>query len=77
LSGGKDIWQHEGVSEGVSEGVNVLFLIIKENPGQRVPFLTEKMQKSGKTIERWLKKLKVLGKIEFKGNSKTGGYFAI
>jgi len=28
-----------------------------------------------KTIERWLKKLKDEGKIEFKGSSKTGGYY--
>ena len=80
LAGGNNTRQHEGVSEGVvegvGEGVKDLFLIIKENPGQRVPFLSKKIQKPGKTIERWLRSLKGSGKIVFKGNSRTGGYFA-
>ncbi|MDP2856290.1 MAG: ATP-binding protein [bacterium] len=65
------------INEGVNEGVNELFLIIKENPGQRVPFLAQKINTPGKTVERWLKTLKDKDKIEFKGNSKTGGYFVV
>ena len=68
---------NEGVNEGVTEGVNELFFIIKENPGKRVPFLAEKINSPGKTIERWLKILKEEGKIKFTGNSKTGGYFVV
>lgn len=67
---------NEGVSEGVNEGVNELLLVIMENPGQRVPVLAEKIQRPIKTTERWIKKLKMIDKIEFKGNSKTGGYYS-
>ncbi len=65
----------EGVSEGLNEGVNFLLAIIKEYPGLRVPSLAEKVPTSSKNIERWLKQLKETKRIEFRGASKTGGYF--
>ncbi len=33
------------------------------------------MSTSVKNIERWLKQLRDMGKIEFRGAPKTGGYF--
>ncbi len=65
----------EGVIEGLSEGVNSLLAIIKQYPGLRVPSLAEKVPTSTKNIERWLKQLKETKRIEFRGASKTGGYF--
>jgi len=33
------------------------------------------MNKPAKTIERWIKKLREKGKIEFRGSKKAGGYY--
>ena len=65
----------EGVSEGVSEGVNDLLFYITNNPGERIPEISKKTGVPAKTLERWIRVLKELGKIEFRGSSKTGGYF--
>lgn len=65
----------EGVSGGVSEGVNLLKEYIQKNPGKRVPLLAKTLGSPAKTIERWLKQLKDKGKIEFKGSPKKGGYW--
>ena len=63
-----------GKSEGVSEGVKLLVDYIRNNPGQRVPAISQAINISPKTLERWLKQLKGEGKIIFKGSAKTGGY---
>ena len=65
----------EGVSEGVSEGVNKIHELIKIYPGNRTPFFAKKLSTSVKNIERWVKELKLIDKIEFKGTPKTGGYY--
>jgi len=41
----------------------------------RSTFFAEELQTSVKNIERWLKQLKDEDKIEFIGDSKTGGYY--
>jgi ATP-dependent DNA helicase RecG len=66
----------EGVSEGVSEGVISLFEYIGNNPGQRVPAISQALNIPSKTLERWLKKLKNEGKIRYEGSAKSGGYWA-
>ena len=63
------------VSEGVSEGVNLLMEYIKKNQKKRVPQLAKAIGIPPKTVERWVKQLKEEGKIEFKGSSKKGGYW--
>ena len=65
----------EKVNEGVNEGVNKLYEIIKIYPGNRTPFFSKKISTSTKNIERWIKELKLIDKIEFKGTPKTGGYY--
>lgn len=65
----------EGANEGVGEGVNGLYLLIKKNEGNRVPFFAKVLNTSEKNIERWLKQLKQDKKIEFRGAPKTGGYY--
>jgi ATP-dependent DNA helicase RecG len=69
------LFKGKGVNEGVNEGVNGLYTLIEQNPGQRTPFFIEKMKAPGKTIERWIKQLKNEKKIEFRGASKSGGYY--
>ena len=62
--------------EGVNEGVNTLYELIKNKPNNRSTFFAQSMNTSVKNIERWLKQLKEEDKIEFRGVPKTGGYFA-
>ncbi len=59
----------------VNGGVNLLFDCIKNNPWKRVIYFEKELNLTRRTIERWLNKLKEDGKIEFRGSSKTGGYF--
>jgi ATP-dependent DNA helicase RecG len=60
-----------------SEGVNKLFKVIEENPGKRVPHYALVLNIPEKTIERWIKEQRENNKIEFRGASKTGGYFSV
>lgn len=66
---------NEGASEGVSEGVNRLLKLIKDNPGRRKPYFASSMNVPAKTIERWLKHVRESQKVEFRGATKTGGYY--
>lgn len=67
--------EDDGVNEGVNEGVNALYEIIVRQPGCRANALAKSAGKSVQTVERYLKVLKDLGKIEFRGAPKTGGYY--
>jgi ATP-dependent DNA helicase RecG len=67
----------EGVNEGVSEGLNRLLGYIRENPGHRTPHNSNTLNLPIKTLERWLKKLRDEGKVEFRGSPKTGDYWEI
>ena len=75
----RQINQSEGVSGGVSGGVNTeasnLLLLIRNNPGLRVADLVVKTGQPQRTLERWLKQLKDSQLIEFRGAPKTGGYY--
>ena len=72
-AGDKDI--RGEVTEGVTEGVTGLLNLIAQQPGIRTPALAEKMGTSPKNVERWLKQIKAAGHIEFRGATKTGGYY--
>ena len=71
--------QYEGVNEGVNEGVlselPYLYDTIANQEGKKAVELNAMINKSLATTERYLKILKEQGYIEFKGASKTGGYF--
>ncbi len=64
-----------GISEGISEGIKSLLTYIENNPGKRINIIAQEMNKPAKTIERWIKKLREKGKIEFRGSKKAGGYY--
>lgn len=72
-----------GVNGGVnsrSGGVNLeelLFDAIRNNPGLNAPALANMLQKSQRTIQRYLKQLSDKGRIEFRGAPKNGGYHII
>jgi ATP-dependent DNA helicase RecG len=57
-------------------GVTKLRLYIQAHPGQRASDIATGLNLPLRTIERWLKKLKEAKTIEFRGASKTGGYFS-
>ena len=58
-------------------GVNEVFEYIKKHQPIKASIIADNFQTVTKrTIERWLKQLKEEDKIEFRGSSKTGGYFA-
>ena len=63
--------------EGVNEGVNELLKLIRNKPGNRIPQLSQHLGVSKKTIERWVVTLKRKGLIEYRGSSKTGGYYSL
>ncbi|MBR5208617.1 MAG: winged helix-turn-helix domain-containing protein [Paludibacteraceae bacterium] len=69
-----------GVNGDVNGGVKLdelLFDAIKNNPGLNAPALSEILQKSLRSTQRYLKTLSDSGVIEFRGAAKNGGYYII
>ena len=69
--------EQEGASEGMSGGVNRLLEFIRSYPGLRIPQISESLEVPAKTLERWIKRLRVQGTIEFRKSTKTGGYWEL
>lgn len=67
---------NSGNDEGVNEGVKILLAVIRKNPGKRANELALLIGKSIQTVERYVRELKGIGAIEFRGAPKNGGYFA-
>ena len=65
------------VRPNVSAGQNKVLDYIRENPGLRVPMISEGLNIPSKSIERHVKALIAQGLIEHRGSKKTGGYFAL
>jgi len=59
-----------GINEGINEGIKLLYEYIKKYPNQRVSQISKHLQVPNKTLERWIKKLKEEGKIEYRGSKK-------
>lgn len=66
-----------GVSGGVNGGVNGLLSYIQSHPGQRSIEMVGALNIPLRTIVRWLKQLKETEKIEFRGATRTGGYYCL
>ncbi len=64
-----------GISEGISEGIKSLLVYIGNSPGMRIKVIAHGINRPAKTIERWIKKLREEGRIDFIGSKKTGGYY--
>ncbi|MBQ7651437.1 MAG: hypothetical protein IJS15_10790 [Victivallales bacterium] len=58
-----------------NEPVNAAYRAIESNPGINIPAIMVIVGKSRATIKRAIVELKTLGKIEFRGAPKTGGYY--
>ena len=68
---------NEGESDGVNDGANLLFETICHYLGKRANELATLVGKSVPSVERYVKSLRTAGMIEFRGASKTGGYYAV
>ena len=70
---------NDGLIDGVSDGVKVEIIKIVEliltKEGANALDIATKRGKSKPTIERYLRTAKEVGIIEFKGATKTGGYY--
>ena len=66
-----------GINGGINEGIKSLLTYIENNPGKRINIMAQEMNRSTRTIDRWVKKLRDDGKVEFKGGKKTGGYYSV
>lgn len=73
--GGMAVTVFASVNVGVNVGVNGLLPYIQSHPGQRAGDIATAFKLTQRTIERWLKQLKEDGLIEFRGATKTGGYY--
>ena len=60
---------------GVNVGVNSVFDFIAQNQPINAKKIAEYFNVTQRTIERYLKQLKEDNKVEFKGATKTGGYY--
>ena len=65
-----------GANVGANVGANHLLNYIQTHPGQRASEIATAYKLTQRTIERWLKQLKEQDLIEFKGATKTGGYYS-
>ena len=65
----------EGVNEGVKEGLIRVVKVVLSNPGIVANDISKSIKKAKATTERYIKLLRTMGLIEFKGAPKTGGYF--
>lgn len=64
-----------GVNVGANVGVNDLLDIVRNNPGVNAKWLYQHFDVTNRTVERWIKQLREENKIEFRGATKTGGYY--
>ena len=60
---------------GLDEREQELLALLAEEPGLRVPAITERLEVSTATVERALKVLRDRGLVRFHGAPKTGGYY--
>ncbi|MDO8951476.1 MAG: hypothetical protein Q7U86_02565 [Draconibacterium sp.] len=68
--------EFEGATKGVKEKLSHLLAAIYANEGKKTPDLIEIVKISERSMERYLKQLREVGLIEFKGVApQTGGYY--
>ncbi|MDR1679723.1 MAG: Fic family protein [Prevotellaceae bacterium] len=64
----------EGVKDKLNQELGIIYDFIKEKPLVKINSIEKHIQKSNKTVKRYLKILKDNGLIEYVGSDKTGGY---
>jgi ATP-dependent DNA helicase RecG len=66
-----------GINGGINGGITSLLTFVESSPGKRTVDIATSLNISLRTTERWIKKLREEGKIEFRGSKKTGGYYVM
>lgn len=61
----------------LSGGVNSVMDFINEHPGVNSREIAKALDLPQRTLERYIKDLKIQKRIEFRGAPKTGGYFLL
>ncbi|MDF1584703.1 MAG: ATP-binding protein [Methyloprofundus sp.] len=61
--------------EKADKGINALYEYIKNNSGETVSQMKERLNTPSKTLEKWIKQPRDQSKIEYRGSKKTGGYY--
>ena len=82
-NGGINDGVNEGVNDGANDGVNdgarkeiiALVTVIMDKEGLKAIDIAAKRGRPKRTTERYLKLARQLGIVEFRGPTKTGGYY--
>lgn len=65
----------EGATDTVRKRLKQIIAVLMETEGVRTDYLNEKTNISVSALERYIKQLRKVGLIEFRGAPKTGGYY--
>ena len=66
---------YQGISENVKDRLKDVLEVINKNEGVRTNEINKNLNIPTSTLERYIKQLRDVGLIEFRGSSRTGGYF--
>ena len=66
--------KHDPINDPINLN-DIILQIITKNEGVSAPDIAKHVNKSLKTVKRYIAKLKEVDKIEFRGVPKTGGYY--
>lgn len=67
----------EGVTEDVKDKLKRIIITLSEKPGLRAAEISKKLKIPISSLERYIKQLRDAALIEFRGASKTGGYYLL
>ena len=70
-----DIIDNGSISDDVKDKIKDLLLVIYKNGGVGTADIEKRIKIPKKSLERYIKRLKNAGLIEFRGVRRTGGYF--
>lgn len=65
----------DGVTDAVRRRLKQIITILMETDGVRANYLSEKTNIPVSSLERYIKQLRKVGFVEFRGLPKTGGYY--
>ena len=72
-NGADNVTLNDTLNVTLNDTLIPLYELIRDNPGRRSPFFVQRLGKTARTVKRQLAEL--AGKIEFRGPSRTGGYY--
>ena len=73
----KAVSTNGGINGGINGGVKSIVTLIEKKSGINAKEIADELSMAQRTVERQIRKLRDKNKIEYRGSSKTGGYFII